>query len=55
MEATQETDRQFSSQAVGRVRLGHSRFLIPDMNRATTPLLAATLRSFDIDAHILPT
>ena len=55
MEAIQATDRQFSSGTVGRIRLGHSKFLIPDMNRATTPLLAATLRAFDIDAHILPT
>jgi len=55
MEATQETDRQFSLQTVGRIRLDHSRFLIPDMNPTTTPLLAATLRSFGIDAHILPT
>jgi predicted nucleotide-binding protein (sugar kinase/HSP70/actin superfamily) len=55
MEAIQATDRHFSSETVGRIRLGHSTFLIPDMNRATTPLLAATLRAFDIDAHILPT
>jgi predicted nucleotide-binding protein (sugar kinase/HSP70/actin superfamily) len=55
MEATQAIDRQFSLQTVGRIRLDHSRFLIPDMNPATTPLLAATLRSFGIDAHILPT
>jgi len=55
MEAIQANDRHFSSETVGRIRLGHSKFLIPDMNRATTPLLAATLRAFDIDAHILPT
>ena len=55
MQAIQATDRQFSSETVGRIRLGHSKFLIPDMNRTTTPLLAATLRSFDIDAQILPT
>ncbi|MBI5580486.1 MAG: CoA activase [Deltaproteobacteria bacterium] len=55
MEAIQATDRQFSSKTIGRIRLGHSKFLIPDMNRATTHLLAATLRSFDIDAHVLPT
>ncbi len=55
MEAIQATDHQFSSETVGRIRLGHSKFLIPDMNRATTYLLAAALRSFNIDAHVLPT
>jgi len=55
MDAIQAIEREFSSETVGRISLGHSKFLIPDMNRATTPLLAAALRSFNIDAHILPT
>jgi predicted nucleotide-binding protein (sugar kinase/HSP70/actin superfamily) len=55
MDAIQETDRKFSSKTVGRIHLERSKFLIPDMNRATTHLLAAALRSFDIDAHVLPT
>jgi predicted nucleotide-binding protein (sugar kinase/HSP70/actin superfamily) len=55
METMIATQGRFAQKTVGKIKLGHSKLLIPDMNRAATPLLAAALHSFDIDAHVLPT
>ena len=55
MEAVPELETDSARETVGKIDLGHGKLLIPDMNRATTRLLAAALRSFEIDAHVLPT
>jgi predicted nucleotide-binding protein (sugar kinase/HSP70/actin superfamily) len=55
MEAMHEHQTDFALETVGKIDLGHGKLLIPDMNRAATRLLAAALRSFDIDALVLPT
>jgi predicted nucleotide-binding protein (sugar kinase/HSP70/actin superfamily) len=53
MEAKKQEERVFGN--VGKIRFGKKTVLIPEMNRATALLLAATLRGFGVEARVLET
>ena len=55
MEARKRNDKQGSSRNLGKIRLGKKTVLIPEMNRSTALLLAATFRGFGVEARALET
>ncbi len=44
-----------TAKTIGKFRLRNKTVLIPEMNRIAAHLIAATFRSFDINARVLPT
>lgn len=44
-----------STKTVGKLQLGKSKVLIPEMNRSSAHLFAAALRAFAVDAQVLAT
>ena len=55
MEAIKQTQGERASGNLGKIRFGKKTVLIPEMNRATALLLAATLRGFGVEARALET
>jgi predicted nucleotide-binding protein (sugar kinase/HSP70/actin superfamily) len=55
MEARKQNQVEPASPNVGKIRLGKKTVLIPEMNRATARLLAATFRGFGVEARSLET
>ena len=55
MEAIKQTQGERASGNLGKIRFGKKSVLIPEMNRATALLLAATLRGFGVEARALET
>jgi predicted nucleotide-binding protein (sugar kinase/HSP70/actin superfamily) len=53
MESNKVVNFQSLSQNVGRFNLRNKKFLIPQMNRIGSHLLAATFRGFGIDAEVM--
>jgi len=55
MEARKQNDEQGPSRTLGKIRFGKKTVLIPEMNRSTALLLAATFRGFGVEARALET
>ncbi|RPJ21001.1 MAG: CoA activase, partial [Desulfobacteraceae bacterium] len=55
MEARRQNQEERASGNLGKIRFGKKTVLIPEMNRATALLLAATLRGFGVEARALET
>jgi len=55
MESTNVLQMPVSARTVGKLRLGKSKVLIPEMNRSSAHLFAAALRAFAVDAQVLET
>jgi predicted nucleotide-binding protein (sugar kinase/HSP70/actin superfamily) len=55
MEAGRQNHEKRTSANLGKIRLGKKIVLIPEMNRATALLLAATFRGFGVEARTLET
>ena len=55
MEAIRQNQEERSFGNLGKIRFGKKTVLIPEMNRATALLLAATFRGFGVDARTLET
>ena len=55
MEAITQNNEEGTSLNLGKIRLGKKTVLIPEMNRATVLLLAATFRGFGVEARTLET
>ncbi len=55
MEARRQNQEERASNNLGKIRFGKKSVLIPEMNRATALLLAATLRGFGVEARTLET
>jgi len=55
MESANVLQMPASARTVGKLRLGNSRVLIPEMNRSSAHLFAAALRAFAADAQVLET
>jgi predicted nucleotide-binding protein (sugar kinase/HSP70/actin superfamily) len=55
MEAKKQNREQRDSGNVGKIRLGKKTVLIPEMNRPTALLIAATFRGFGVEARALET
>jgi len=55
MEARRQNKEERASGNLGKIRFGKKTVLIPEMNRATALLLAATLRGFGVEAKALET
>ena len=53
METHKTAHFQSLSQNVGRFNLRNKKFLIPQMNRIGSHLLAATFKGFGIDAEVM--
>ena len=55
MEAKRQNNKERSFTNLGKIRFGKKTVLIPEMNRSTALLLAATLRGFGVEAKALET
>ena len=55
MESTNVLQMPASTKTVGKLQLGKSKVLIPEMNRSSAHLFAAALRAFAVDAQVLAT
>lgn len=55
MEARKQNAEQSPSSAPGKIRFGRKTVLIPEMNRSSALLVAATFRSFGVEARALET
>jgi predicted nucleotide-binding protein (sugar kinase/HSP70/actin superfamily) len=55
MEAIKQNQEERASGKLGKIRFGKKIVLIPEMNRATALLLAATFRGFGVEARTLET
>jgi predicted nucleotide-binding protein (sugar kinase/HSP70/actin superfamily) len=55
MESANVLQMAASAKTVGKLRLGKSKVLIPEMNRSSAHLFAAALRAFAVDAQVLAT
>jgi predicted nucleotide-binding protein (sugar kinase/HSP70/actin superfamily) len=55
MEAKKEVNFQSLTENVGKFHIRKKKVLIPEMNRITAHLFAATFRSFGIHARVLET
>jgi len=52
MESANVLQMPASARTVGKLRLGKSKVLIPEMNRSSAHLFAAALRAFAVDAQV---
>jgi len=55
MDARKQNEEQGPSSTLGKIRFGRKTVLIPEMNRSTALLIAATFRSFGVEARALET
>jgi predicted nucleotide-binding protein (sugar kinase/HSP70/actin superfamily) len=55
MQPNNVVDLRASSKTLGKLHLGRSKVLIPEMNRSSACLFAAAMRAFGIDAQVLET
>jgi predicted nucleotide-binding protein (sugar kinase/HSP70/actin superfamily) len=55
MESANVLQMPASTKTVGKIKLGKSKVLIPEMNRSSAHLFAAALRAFAVDAQVLAT
>jgi predicted nucleotide-binding protein (sugar kinase/HSP70/actin superfamily) len=55
MDAGRQNQKQPASSNLGKIRIGKKTVLIPEMNRATALLFAATLRGFGVEVRTLET
>ncbi len=55
MESANVLQMPASTKTVGKLQLGKSNVLIPEMNRSSAHLFAAALRAFAVDAQVLAT
>jgi len=55
MESANVLQMPASTKTVGKLQLGKSKVLIPEMNRSSAHLFAAALRAFAVDARVLAT
>jgi len=55
MESSKVIEFQSLSETLGKFHLGRKKVLLPEMNRMTAHLFAATFRSFGIEAQVLKT
>ncbi len=55
MESANVLQMPASTKTVGKLQLGKSKVLIPEMNRSSAHLFAAALRAFAVDAQVLAT